>query len=137
MAAYGIEDDDVDYAEVHRNLADPVYRIRRFGLRLTETDMMVCAAMWYAVWTVIGRMGVGNVSVLGKLFTLDPFAPLAALLIGAYGFSIMHLVRPELSLDKLLKRTGGGLASCYAARLPDRDPKWRANKVGRALAAEL
>ncbi len=67
---YGIEDDDVEYAEVHRNLADPVYRLRRFGLRLTETDMLICAALWYGVWTIVSRLGLGHVSIVGKLFII-------------------------------------------------------------------
>lgn len=110
----------LEYSEVHRNLADPVYKINKFGLRLTTGDALVCGVAWFATF-VLARI------VAGRRAAADEFewGPLAALAVGAalaYGLTIMHKVRPELSLENLIKQGGAEFSAYCSAALPDR--KW-------------
>lgn len=111
----------LQYSEVHRNLADPVYKINKLGLRLTTTDILVCGVLWFITYLLCRVIG-------GRLQSPDAFqwGPLVALITGltaGYALSIMHRLRPELSLEKVITSGGGAEFSPYlSAALTDR--KW-------------
>lgn len=125
-----MQDVDLEFSTIYGNLGDPIYRIRRYGLRLTTDDLFILVIAGFVAWTVILAGGWGKVWFWSPLLTLDPTLYLAVLFGGAVVLSVMHRVRPEGNITEIVR--AGGLPKLYAPGHPDRDRAWRAG-IGRAV----
>ncbi len=122
-----VDDEPLEYAVIHRHLADPIYRIRKWGLMLTDTDLFICFVVSFSIWGLIVAVGIGQWSPVGSpLWTLDPLGFLFTLAGMLWGISVLHVARPEAGLGTLLR--GGGMPQAFAPTKPDH--KWRSS-VGR------
>lgn len=120
-----IEDEPLEQAVLHRHLGDPIYRIRRFGLMLTDMEIAFSFGVAWAAWTLVYFFGLGQVGIFrSKVLTLDPWAFIATLAAMLWGISVLHMVRPEATLQTWL--TGGGNAKHFAPSMPDK--RWTPGK---------
>lgn len=119
---------ELEYSEVHRNLGDPVYIWTKFGMRLTWGDMLLTGLAWFGTFIAF-RIVAGRAKSPSD-FEWGPLAALAAGLTVAYAISIMHRVRPELSLESLLRQGGAEFSPYCSAALPDKKHSFQSWKGG-------
>ena len=118
------EDELLEQAVLHRHLGDPIYRIRRFGLMLTDMEIAFSFGVSWIVWTLVYFFRLGHVQIMGsKLLTLDPWGFLLSLAVMLWGISFVHMARPEASLGTWL--VGGGRPKHFAPSMPDK--RWKPN----------
>ncbi len=108
----------LEYAEVPRNLADPVYKISKFGLRLTVPDALIVGVAWFGTF-VIFRIIAGRATSAGD-FQAGPLVALAVGAVVAYSITALHIKRPELSIERAIKQGGADFSSYCSAALVDK-----------------
>ncbi|HKP14333.1 MAG TPA: hypothetical protein VJZ91_19590 [Blastocatellia bacterium] len=91
----------VVYQVVYRTLAETVYLVRFWYIRLTEEDVALLIFIIFVIWGCVDGFGLKNVQVW--IFKLDPWA---YIWIGALSASVMSLanrIRPDAGLPRILR----------------------------------
>ena len=109
-----------EYA-VHRTLADPVFRIRLYCIRLTDADIAFTSFLGVLTWLIVQWLGYSKQKIWG--LTLDPFAGffVAGLLILLV--SALHKFRPEGDILQIVR--GLSQPKLLAPRTYAGDRTWR------------
>ncbi len=124
----------LDYKVLHRHLSQPVYRIRRYYLLLTDTEILVSFFTAFYIYWIVSYAGWGQVAPLGGPFTLDPWLMPFIGLGMAYGISFHHMAKPEARWDTFLR--SGGIPRNFSPSM--RDTRWKPSPVrSRFQKAEL
>jgi hypothetical protein len=121
MINWTLDEEEILYTNVHRHLADPVFRIKAYGLRLKDSDLFICLISAFVVWALISSLGLGQVALF-TIFTLDPFAMFFTLVVMAYGISFLRGIRPEATPEETLR--SGGEPTRYSPVLRRKDRTW-------------
>ncbi len=125
-----LDDEPLEYAVLHRHLADPVYRIRRFGLMLTDDELFISLGIALGFWMFIAVLGWGQWAPFGgELFTLDPVGVLGVLALMLWGISFLHFARPESNFGTFLR--AGGVPHSFAPSISDH--RWKPSPVRERL----
>ncbi len=117
-------DDPVIYYNVHRNLAETVYLIRFYFIRLTEFDILLTTAAGLFTWIFVDSLGITQERVW--IFTLDPFSYFASAIITALVLSLAHRFRPEGGTEQIARGYAGN--TLLAPRTRSGDRLWRTSQ---------
>jgi hypothetical protein len=116
-------DEPIIYYNVHRNLAETVYLIRIYFIRLTEFDVLLVTAAGLFTRILVDALGVSQQRMW--IFTLDPFSYFAAAGITALILSMAHRFRPEGGTEQIARGYAG--KTLLAPRTRSGDRLWRAS----------
>jgi hypothetical protein len=117
-------DEPIIHYNVHRNLAETVYLIRFFLIRLTEFDILLVTAAGLFTWIFVDAMGISHEKVW--ILTLDPFGYFASAIIAALLLSLAHRFRPEGGTEQIARGYAG--KTLLAPRTRSGDRLWRASQ---------
>ena len=117
-------DEPIIYYNVHRNLAETIYLIRFYFIRLTEFDVLLVTAVGLFTWILVDGLGVSQQRVW--IFTLDPFSYFASAIITAFILSIAHRFRPEGGTEQIARGYAG--KTLFAPRTRSGDHLWRSSQ---------
>ena len=117
-------DEPIIYYNIHRNLAETVYLVRFYFIRLTEFDILVITAIGLFTWILVESLGMSQQRVW--IFTLDPFSYFASALITALILSLAHRFRPEGGTEQIARGYAG--KTLLAPRTRSGDRLWRASQ---------
>ena len=117
-------DEPIVFYNVHRNLAETVYLIRFYFIRLTEFDILLVTAAGLLTWILIDGLGMAQQRVW--IFTLDPFGYFAAAIATALILSLAHRFRPEGGTEQIARGYAG--KTLLAPRTRSGDRLWRASQ---------
>jgi hypothetical protein len=118
-------DEPIVFYNVHRNLAETVYLIRFYFIRLTEFDVLLVTAAGLLTWIMIDGLGMAQQRVW--IFTLDPFGYFASAIATALILilSLAHRFRPEGGVEQIARGYAG--KTLLAPRTRSGDRLWRAS----------
>lgn len=122
MDGNGNNELDVTLYTVRRTFDEPIYRVRAFGMKLTDFELWLTAA--HAVlWMYFSqKLGFDHWAIIFRL----RFNPVGWLLIGfgtAYAITLLHILRPEGDIFRVF--LGLGSPGFYSPRMEGGDRSWR------------
>ena len=95
------EETKVVYQIVYRTLAETVYLIRFWYIRLTEEDVALLIFIIFVIWGCVDGFGLKNVQVW--IFKLDPWAYIWIGLLAASIMSLANRIRPDAGLPRIMR----------------------------------
>lgn len=95
------EETKVVYQIVYRTLAETVYLVRFWYIRLTEEDVALLIFIIFTIWGVVDGFGLKNVQVW--IFKLDPWAYIWIGLLAASIMSLANRIRPDAGMPRIIR----------------------------------
>ena len=90
-----------DVVPTYRVLTEPIYDFQFWFITLTFIEVIVCLSIIIFSWGFYDLVGLYNLVILGVQFD-SAFGGLGTGVLTAVGISILHLLRPEGSIEVYL-----------------------------------
>lgn len=113
---------------VRRSFDEPAYRVRGWGLRLTDWELWFCAFLAILAQNVSKKFGFDDWRILFNL-RFNPVGWMGLGVITAYIISFLHKERPDGDIFRIIQ--GIGAPKYYAPRMEGGDRQWRPSPYRR------
>lgn len=124
--------DNIPYSPTYRHLAEPVYRLRWYFIRLTDGDLAIVTLSTVTLMILSDLIGIKHYQV--GVFRLDPWGYLLLGLTLTLLISLGHKLRPEGKIELIVRGYVSTKLLVTHTKLGD---KFWLSSVGKYLPSRL